>query len=133
MAFALAIASFFKANVRIATGTGCFICFLTMLALSFAFIRCGCGCLAYGVIRPCPHHSHVAAAVWAWGEPREQHSLSNSATAAYFFASVPFGMLGAYLGMRLSLRISDTAIFFFISIVAAIVGCVIAIQSAYQD
>ena len=39
MGFALAIASFFKANVRLATGTGCFICFMTMLALSFSFIR----------------------------------------------------------------------------------------------
>jgi len=132
MAFALAIASFFKANVRIATGTGCFICFLTMLALSFAFIRCVCRCLACGMSRYCTHHSFAAGFVGT-SEPREQHSLSNSATAAYFFASVPFGMLGAYLGMRLSLRISDTAIFFFISIVAAIVGCVIAIQSAYQD
>jgi hydrogenase maturation factor len=39
MGFALAIASFFRANVRLATGTGCFVCFLTMLALSFAFVR----------------------------------------------------------------------------------------------
>ena len=70
---------------------------------------------------------------WACGYRREEHELGNVGTVAYFFASVPFGIIGAILGVRLSLKISDTAIFFFIGGVLFLVGCVLSIQSAVQS
>ena len=65
--------------------------------------------------------------------PRDEVELSTSATAAYFFASVPMGILGSLLGVRLSLRISDTAIFFFIGSVLIIIGIVLVVQSNLQS
>jgi uncharacterized membrane protein YfcA len=43
------------------------------------------------------------------------------------------GLLGAVAGVRLSLRISDTLIFFFIGGVLAIIGVVLVVQSTLQS
>jgi uncharacterized membrane protein YfcA len=64
---------------------------------------------------------------------RDTAELLPGPTAAYFFASVPMGLLGAVAGVRLSLRISDTLIFFFIGGVLAIIGVVLVVQSTLQS
>lgn len=46
----------------------------------------------------------------------------------YTSITVTMGMLGALAGAKLSLRISDVAIFFFISLVLFVLGIVITVQ-----
>ena len=115
MAFALATASLFRINVRTATGTACFMCVVIMFALLLTFIRYGAVVLYVFQVLTCAYRD-------------TDGTIRTMDTALYACIIVPMGIFGSLLGAKLSMKISDVAIFFFISLVLFVIGILITVQ-----
>jgi len=117
--FALATASLFRTNVRLATGTGAFICCITMFAASISFLDSD---ELFGSAGSGSDSGSIEEEEYLFGD-----------LAYYLLICVPCGIVGAIAGVHLALKISDTAIFFFISAVLFSLGVFIAIQSKINE
>jgi len=121
--FALATASLFRTNVRLATGTGAFICCITMFAASISFLDSD---ELFGSAGSGSDSGSDSGSI-------EEEEYLFGDLAYYLLICVPCGIVGAIAGVHLALKISDTAIFFFISAVLFSLGVFIAIQSKINE